>query len=224
MRKSIFFLLLPALYAADPQPCGTPDACWTLLERGNANWWVNGRHLSHPNQTPARRAAVADHQSPFAVVLSCSDSRVPPEVVFDRGVGDLFVIRLAGNVLDDFAIGSIQYAVEVKKYSKLIVVLGHQRCGALEAAVAQFPNQPPPPPPLPNPLALLVKALEPAVVASRTWPVGRPADRVENAVDANIHLMANKLEEKFKDSGVVVKRKRYSLDTGRVTDPQPWKP
>jgi carbonic anhydrase len=226
MRKSIFFLLLPALYAADPQPCATPQACWDLLERGNAHWWVRGDRLLHPNQTPARRRAVADHQSPFAVVLSCSDSRVPPEVVFDRGVGDLFVIRLAGNVLDDFAMGSIQYAVEVKKYAKLIVVLGHQRCGALEAAVDQFPDPrpDPPPDPLPNPLALLVKALEPAVVASRNWPVARPEDRVENAVDANIHLMANKLEEKFRNIGVVVKRKRYSLDTGRVTDPQPWKP
>jgi len=213
MHKSLLVLFLPALYAADPQPCATPQACWDLLERGNAHWWVRGDRLLHPNQTPARRRAVVDHQSPFAVVLSCADSRVPPEVVFDRGVGDLFVIRLAGNLLDDFAMGSIQYAVEVKKYAKLIVVLGHQRCGALEAAVK-------PPPGLPDPLALLVKALQPAVEASQKWP----GDPVENAVDANIHLMAKQLEEKFKTSGVLVKRKRYSLDTGRVTDPQAWKP
>src|SRR5258706_379289 len=212
MRKLIFFLFLPVLYGADPQPCGTPQACWDLLERGNGNWWITGRHLGHPNQSPARRLAVADHQSPFAVVLSCSDSRVPPEVVFDRGVGDLFVIRVAGNVLDDFAVGSIQYAVQVKKYAKLIVVLGHQRCGAVEAAVEGTS--------LPNPLALLVKALEPAVDASQTWP----GNHLENAVDANIYLVAKKLEEKFKSDGVLVKRKRYSLDTGRVTDPQPWKP
>ncbi|HEY6393437.1 MAG TPA: carbonic anhydrase [Bryobacteraceae bacterium] len=214
MRKSILLLFLPVLYGADPPPpppppCQTPAACWDLLERGNANWWTTGRSLTHPNQTPARRGAVAKKQLPFAVVLSCSDSRVPPEVIFDRGVGDLFVIRLAGNVLDDFAMGSIQYAVEVEKYNKLIVVLGHQRCGALEAAVKGTP--------LPNPLALLGNALKPAVDASRNWP----GDRVENAVDANIHLMANKLEEKFGSIGVVVKRKRYSLDTGKVTDPQP---
>src|SRR5258707_486567 len=190
MRKSIFLLLLPALYAADPQPCATPDACWTLMERGNANWeGLRGRRLKHPNQPPARRPAVADHQSPFAVVLSCSDSRLPPEVVFDRGVGDLFVARVAGNVLDDFAIGSIQYAVQVKKYAKLIVVLGHQRCGAVEAAVAGTS--------LPNPLALLVKALQPAVDASRSWP----GNHVENAVDANIYLVAKQLEEKFKSDG-----------------------
>jgi len=213
MRKSIFSLLLPVLYGADAQPCATPDDCWALLERGNANWeGRRGRGLRHPNQTPRRRRAVAQNQSPFAVVLSCSDSRVPPEVVFDRGVGDLFVVRVAGNVLDDFATGSIQYAVEVKKYTKLIVVLGHQRCGAVEAAVKGTK--------LPDPIALLVKALQPAVDASRDWP----GDRVENAVDANIYLMAKQLEEKFKDSGVLVKRKRYSLDTGRVTDPQPWNP
>jgi carbonic anhydrase len=144
-------------------------------------------------------------------VLSCSDSRLPPEVVFDRGVGDLFVIRVAGNVLDDFAIGTIQYAVQVKKYAKLIVVLGHERCGAVEAAVDGTQ--------LPDPLALLVKALKPAVDASKNWP----GNHVENAVDANVYLVAKQLEEKFKGDGVLVKRKRYSLDTGRVTDPQPWK-
>ena len=214
MRKLIFFVFLVGLYGADPppQPCATSETCWTLLERGNGNWCkLPQSGLSHPNQTTARRLAVKDHQNPFAIVLTCSDSRVPPEVVFDRGVGDLFVIRLAGNVLDDFAIGSIQYVVEVRKYTKLIVVLG-QRCGALAAAVDGGP--------LPNPLDLLVKALRPAVDASRNWP----GDRVENAVDANIHLMARQLEEKFKADGVLVKRKRYSLDTGKITDPQPWKP
>ena len=216
MRKLIFFVSLVGLYGADPppQPCATSETCWTLLERGNENWWnTKGHGLTHPNQTPDRRLAVKDHQNPFAIVLSCSDSRLPPEVVFDRGVGDLFVIRLAGNVLDDFAIGSIQYVVEVRKYTKLIVVLGHQRCGAIEAAVAGKPFPP-------NPLGLLLKALQPAVKASRKWP----GDRVENAVDANIHLVANRLEARFKASGVIVKRKRYSLDTGEVTDPQPWKP
>jgi carbonic anhydrase len=182
------------------------------LEQGNVYWCRTARQLLHPNQSPALRRAETEQQSPFAVVVSCSDSRVPPEVVFDCGVGDLFVIRVAGTALDDFAIGSIQFAVQVKKFTKLIVVLGHQGCGAVEAAVEGVQ--------LPDPLASLVKALRPAVDASRSWP-GNP---VENAVDANIYLVANLLEERFKDNGVVVKRKRYSLETGRVTDPQPWKP
>jgi carbonic anhydrase len=217
MRKSIFLLLLPALYGADtppPPPCATPQACWTLLEQGNLNWWgANGRRLLHPNQTPTRRAAVARDQLPFAVVLSCSDSRIPPEVIFDRGVGDLFVIRVAGNVLDDFATGSIQYAVEEKRYTKLIVVLGHQRCGALEAAVAGARFE--------NPLMKLLDALQPAVIEARNW---RNGDLVDNAIDANIHLMANKLEERFRSvSGLVVKRKRYVMDTGLLNEPR-WRP
>ena len=145
------------------------------------------------------------------MVLSCSDSRVPPEVVFDRGVGDLFVIRVAGNVVDEFALASIQYAVEIKKYTKLIVVLGHQRCGAVEAAVAR--------PPLPEPLASLVKALHHAVEIPRDWP----GDHVENAVDANVHLISKHLSKTFQKDGAVVIGKRYSLDTGEVTDPV-WKP
>ncbi|HEY6392073.1 MAG TPA: carbonic anhydrase [Bryobacteraceae bacterium] len=87
--------------------------------------------------------------------MSCSDSRVPPEVVFDCGVGDLFVIPVAGTTLDDFAIGSIQFAVQVRKFTQLIVVPGHQGCGAVEAAVAGTQ--------LPEPLASLVKTLRPPI-------------------------------------------------------------
>jgi len=211
MRKLLLlFSLVPLCRAADV-PCTTAQACWDLLKQGNDNWAKKGAKLLHPNQTPDRRTAVSEHQSPFAVVLSCSDSRVPPEVIFDRGVGDLFVIRVAGNVLDRHAMGSIQYAVEVKKYAKLIVVLGHQRCGAAEAAVQQ--------PKLPEPLATLISTLRPAVDASKRWP----GDPVENAVDANIHLMTKQLADTFSTGGVMVVGKRYSLDTGEVSDPQRWK-
>lgn len=211
MRKLLLlFALIPLCRAADA-PCATPQACWELLKQGNDHWSKKGGKLVHPNQTPERRTAISDHQSPFAVILSCSDSRVPPELIFDRGIGDLFVIRVAGNVVDPHAMGSIQYAVEVKKYAKLIVVLGHQRCGAAEAAVKQ--------PTLPEPLATLVKALRPAVDASHGWP----GDPVENAVDANIHLVTKQLADTFSTGGVMVVGKRYSLDTGEVTDPQRWR-
>jgi len=211
MRKLLLLFSLVSLCRAADAPCTTAQACWDLLKQGNDNWAKKGAKLLHPNQTPDRRTAVSEHQSPFAVVLSCSDSRVPPEVIFDRGVGDLFVIRVAGNVLDRHAMGSIQYAVEVKKYAKLIVVLGHQRCGAAEAAVQQ--------PKLPEPLATLISALRPAVDASKRWP----GDPVENAVDANIHLMTKQLADTFSTGGVMVVGKRYSLDTGEVSDPQRWK-
>ena len=80
-----------------------------------------------------RRAELTKSQHPFAIVVSCSDSRVPPEIVFDQGLGDLFVLRVAGNVIDDHSLGSIEYAVDHLAV-RLIVVLGHQRCGAVKAA------------------------------------------------------------------------------------------
>src|SRR5438046_9167052 len=86
-------------------------------------------------EAATRRADLKASQHPFAIVLSCSDSRVPPEIVFDQGLGDLFVVRVAGNVIDDQSLGSIEYAVDHLAV-RLIVVLGHQRCGAVTAAKA----------------------------------------------------------------------------------------
>src|SRR5207302_7352941 len=129
---------------------------------GNRHWAANPIDLKRPNQTSARRAGLSNperKQRPFAVILTCSDSRVPPELIFDRGLGDLFVIRLAGNVIGkdvnhDFALGSIQYAVKELK-ARLVVVLGHQQCGAAAAALTHRPP-PPQPPPLSPPLKALV--------------------------------------------------------------------
>ena len=93
----------------------------------------NRRYVSarrtHPRETSERRAAIATGQKPFAIVLGCGDSRVPPEIVFDQGLGDLFVLRVAGNVADDAVVGSIEYPTE-HLGATLVVVLGHERCGA----------------------------------------------------------------------------------------------
>src|SRR5262245_58593416 len=96
--------------------------------------YVTGNPL-HPHQTAVHRAAIAQHQHPIAIIFGCSDSRVPVEIIFDQGLGDLFVIRLSGHVLTDAALGSIEYAVE-ELGVPLVMVLGHQRCGAVSAAVA----------------------------------------------------------------------------------------
>jgi carbonic anhydrase len=88
----------------------------------------------HPRSSAMRRGEVAGGQKPFAVVVACSDSRVPPEILFDQGLGDLFVVRTAGNVVDDTALGSIEYAV-AHLGVRLVVVLGHTRCGAVGAAI-----------------------------------------------------------------------------------------
>jgi len=102
------------------------------LIAGNARF-TSGQ-MTHRNTGPERRAELVKGQKPFAVILSCSDSRVPPEVLFDQGLGDIFVIRNAGNVVDPVSLGSIEYAVD-HLHSPLVVVLGHDKCGAIGAAV-----------------------------------------------------------------------------------------
>jgi len=150
------------------------DAARRRLVAGNARY-VAGKPLRLDHAS--RRETVAQGQMPFAIVLGCSDSRVPPEILFDQGLGDIFTVRVAGNIADDLAIGSMEYAVE-HFGTPLIVVLGHQRCGAVSAAVAAIASGVMPPPHI----ASLVTALRPAVEASR----GLPGDAVENAITTHV--------------------------------------
>src|SRR5437660_252999 len=117
--------------AADPahldQPTVAPAEAISKLKEGNGRY-TNG-NLQHPGQTAERRTELAKTQHPFAAIVSCSDSRVPPEIVFDQGLGDLFVVRVAGNVINDEGLGSVEYSVD-HLGSRLILVLGHQSCGA----------------------------------------------------------------------------------------------
>ena len=103
-----------------------------LLKDGNARYMED--HMEHPHEGSERRVELSIAQHPFAIILGCADSRVIPELIFDQGVGDLFVIRLAGNVADDAVIASIEYAIE-HLGTRLVVVLGHENCGAVKAAV-----------------------------------------------------------------------------------------
>src|SRR6266403_2290773 len=122
--------------AADPahsdQPSVAPAEASSKLKAGNGRY--TSGNLQHPGQTAERRTELANTQHPFATILSCSDSRVPPEIVFDQGLGDLFIVRVAGNVINDEGLGSIEYGVEVLG-ARLIVVLGHSSCGAVDAAM-----------------------------------------------------------------------------------------
>src|SRR5207253_8806048 len=113
------------------QPAVAPAEAIAKLKEGNGRY-ASGR-LQRSGQRTERRAELTKDQHPFAVIVSCSDSRVPPEIVFDQGLGDLFVVRVAGNVIDDHSLGSIEYAVDHLGV-RLIVVLGHQSCGAVKAA------------------------------------------------------------------------------------------
>jgi carbonic anhydrase len=167
--------------------------------------------MSHPDQTAERRAVVAKGQHPFAAVLSCSDSRVPPEVIFDQGLGDLFVIRLAGNILDDAALGSLEYAVEHLGV-KYIMVLGHERCGAVEATIKGGEAH--------GHFGSLVKAIQPAVNKAKDLP----GDFLDNAVRANVAMIVQQLKSSepvmkgsIKKSALTIAGARYDLDDGEVT-------
>ena len=185
------------------------EAAFVALLEGNLRF-ANDQ-LQHPHQDAARRAEVLAGQSPFAVVVTCSDSRLPPEVIFDQGIGDVFVVRTAGNVLDDIALGSIEYAVEHLK-TPLVLVLGHQSCGAV-TAVAQGGE-------LAGHMADIAKEIEPAVAKAK----GQPGDLVENAIDENIRAVVERLKTSepilagFVKSGALkIAGARYDLDSGKVT-------
>jgi carbonic anhydrase len=163
-------------------------------------------------QAAKRRAELAKSQHPFAIIVSCSDSRVPPEMVFDEGLGDLFVLRVAGNVINDESLGSIEYAVDHLAV-RLIVVLGHQRCGAVKAAKDTIAANGK----APAHIESLVQAIRPAVEATTK------AD-LEATVEANVKDVVQALRSSTPilkpkvDSGQVhVAGAYYSLDTGSVS-------
>jgi carbonic anhydrase len=120
-----------AANAAD-KPGATPEEAWRSLKEGNQRFVAD--RLEAKDVGPVRRKALTAGQHPVAVVLSCADSRVPPEIVFDQGLGEIFVVRVAGNIAEPFVLGSIDYAVE-HLHVPLIVVLGHEQCGAVAAAL-----------------------------------------------------------------------------------------
>jgi len=163
-------------------------------------------------QAAKRRAELTKSQHPFAIILSCSDSRVPPEIVFDEGLGDLFIVRVAGNVLNDEGLGSIEYGVDILG-ARLIVVLGHQSCGAVDAAMKTIAAKGK----APGHIQSLVTAIKPVVQAT-------PKGDLETTIKANVKHVVDALRSSTPilkarvDSGdVQVIGGYYMLDTGAVT-------
>lgn len=183
------------------------------LKDGNARF-VSGS-MSHPRQDPARRQAVASGQNPFAVVFSCIDSRVPPEIVFDQGLGDLFVIRTGGQDYDALIEGSVEYG-PVTDSTPLIVVMGHQRCGAVTATVNALESGTLPPAHIAN----LVWAIEPAYRAARKT---HPQDLVDATIRMQTSLTVqalrsdSPLKPAVKQHTLTIVGAYYSLDTGVVS-------
>jgi carbonic anhydrase len=200
--------------AADPahsdQPSVAPADAISKLKEGNGRY--TSGNLQHPGQTAERRTELAKTQHPFAGIVCCSDSRVPPEIVFDQGLGDLFIVRVAGNVINDEGLGSIEYTVD-HLGTRLILVLGHQRCGAVDAARETIAAKGK----APGHIQSLVTAIKPAVEATAK-------DDLEATIKANVKNVVQALRSSTPilkaevDSGKIrVIGGYYSLDTGAVT-------
>jgi len=204
--------------SAPPQPKVKPDGEAVLrdLLEGNARF-VEGQ-LTGPRRKPEDFSSLAEGQYPEAVIVSCADSRVPPEILFDQGVGDLFVVRIAGNVVagtGDVVKGSIEYAV-AELSVPLIMVLGHSNCGAVKTAIKHIDAHDA----LPGAINGLVNLIKPAVTAVQ----GKEGDKLDNAIRANVEADVEQLKtlepivaKAVSQGKVKVVGATYDLQSGRVT-------
>ncbi len=192
-----------------------PDAVLTRLVEGNERF-VSGK-TQRVGRKPEDFLADAKGQAPMAIIVACADSRVSPELIFDQGVGDLFVVRVAGNVVGGagpIVKGSIEFAV-AELGARLIMVLGHSKCGAVKAAIEHIEKEDQ----LPGAIGDLVKLIRPAVVEAK----GKPGDKLENVTRANVMGGVKTLESldpivsKFVKSGELkIVGGTYQLSTGKV--------
>src|SRR5262245_60754025 len=175
-----------AARGAGPAAAGPPaDEVLQRLREGNERF-VKGATVS-PRRSPEDFRALAAGQRPMAVIVGCADSRVPPEILFDQGVGDLFVVRVAGNVIGGagaFVKGSVEYGLAELGVS-LIMVLGHSECGAIKAAIKHLDAHDA----LPGSIGPLVNSIRPAVIKAKS----RPGDHLENAIRVNVELGVGQL-------------------------------
>lgn len=203
----------PAAAQTPPPNAIAPDAALKRLLDGNARYTANA-----PEQKDysAGRAARASAQYPFAAILSCADSRVAPELAFDQGPGELFVVRLAGNFVNDDGLASLEYGAKFLG-TPLIMVLGHSNCGAVDAAIKVLKDNVK----LPGHLPELVRSIKPAVETAKAQ---KPANLLDAAIAANVALNVTRLKTaKPILSGLVADKKVqvvgavYDLATGKVS-------
>ncbi len=204
------WVTLTDVLATEPSNNLNADQALKQLMNGNARFVAAKTARPDGKNALKRRADLVNGQKPFAIVVSCSDSRVPPELIFDQGLGDIFVIRTAGEVVDAIALGSIEYGVE-HLGAPLIVVLGHESCGAVAAAVSHA-NEP-------GHIADVLKAIQPAVEETK----GKPGDPLDNAVRAQALDVVKQLRaaqpivaERVQSEKVTIVGARYDLHTGKV--------
>ncbi|RCJ24223.1 carbonic anhydrase [Nostoc sp. ATCC 43529] len=211
--SSVFWNAQPAqaAVAQSDKPVESASPLKRLM-LGNARFME--QKFQNPNRSLSRLKEVAEHQHPFAAVLSCADSRVPAEIIFDQGIGDVFDVRIAGNIATAEAIGSLEYAA-VKLDVPLIMVLGHERCGAVKAALAGGT--------LPGQISTLTKAIEPAIKNNTYLRDLNSAALINRAVEENVRYQIDKLEKESKVLADLVEKGKlkirggwYDLDTGEV--------
>nr|WP_281416775.1 carbonic anhydrase [Geoanaerobacter pelophilus] len=192
------------------------DEALKSLISGNERYVANQMTGQKLCDLPTRQG-LAKGQNPYAIILSCSDSRVPPEIIFDKGLGEIFVVRVAGNIPDPVVLGSIEYAAE-HLGSPLVMVLGHERCGAVTAAVDAKGK------PEGN-IGAIISKITPAVKQAKKEAAGKPkAELVETAIDDNVKLVSAALTKQSKvikhlvDAGKIkIVSAKYDLDDGKVT-------
>ena len=207
----VLAIAAPALAEHGSSAPAGPDAdrALAMLLAGNARFVRN--RTTHPHQDVHTRETVVGGQHPFAIILSCADSRVPPEILFDEGVGDLFVVRVAGNVADGPILASLEYGALVLK-AHLIMVLGHESCGAVSAALKHEPE--------PGHIGELVHEIEPAVERAAAT---HPTDLLDAAVRENVRAVVQGIEAHSPELAALVAKHelnivgaRYDLHTGAV--------
>ena len=186
----------------------TPESVLTTLMAGNQRFVEH--HEQHPHLSSARMQAIAQAQHPIATVLSCADSRVPAELLFDTGLGDIFNVRVAGNIVTPEVLGSLEYAVELLG-TPVLMVLGHERCGAVTAAVQNES--------VPGHIGDFLDEIQPAVAQVKDMP----GDVIDNAVKANVKLQmaqllkqSNLIQTRQSSGAVQIVGARYDLDSGVV--------
>jgi carbonic anhydrase len=226
MNGRRFFTGIASLVAALAIWCGpaaasggagvTADEALQKLMDGNKDF-VAQQMTNQKMSTQSVRKSLAKGQKPYAIILSCSDSRVPPEIIFDKGLGEIFVIRVAGNVPDPIVLGSIEYAAE-HLGTPLIMVLGHEHCGAVTATVdAKGKTE--------GNIGSIVKAIAPAVAQAKKEYKGKDKSQlIETAIDDNIKLVKADLTKQspvlkhlVKAGKLKIVGAKYDLDDGKVT-------
>lgn len=208
-------------HAADGKKTSlTPQQALAALKEGNEKYIIDSPLKAAMGRD--RRLELARGQTPIAILVSCSDSRVPPELLFGRGLGELFIVRNAGNVVDTGAMGSIEYGVAVLGVP-LIVVLGHERCGAVEAAVSVVQKNTV----YPGSIGQMIEPIIPAVLKAKSRMDAKALQDPEALLDAsvreNVMRVANRLRtsealllESLRSKSLLVVGARYDLDDGKV--------